>query len=303
MHVFSAKNVSVAYRGGSRALRGFDLDFEGDCLAVVGGEKDGKTTLINAIAGLVGYSGEFVLDGVSLSKKPQGARVQAILEDYCILKRKTVRENVCYPLYVRGADTAPAEKAIDEFGLRKYADMRAKNVKDNVKPYIAVARLGLVKRDLYLFDDVLRALNKDEKSGFLSKLKEISLNLEGMKIFATSDIDEAQAMGDKIVVLYGGVIEQYGTYEELLEKPLSNKVAEIMSRGNAVFRPTVLREYQGRLIVRCDDETVTLEEGSANRLIDKRYIGREVQVAKYAAGKTVKYLLTDSETDKSILRL
>ena len=181
----TVKNLSYTYSPKTpfehKALDNVSLTIEdGDFVGIIGATGSGKTTLINAIAGLVGYSGEFVLDGVSLSKKPQGARVQAILEDYCILKRKTVRENVCYPLYVRGADTAPAEKAIDEFGLRKYADMRAKNVKDNVKPYIAVARLGLVKRDLYLFDDVLRALNKDEKSGFLSKLKEISLNLEGM---------------------------------------------------------------------------------------------------------------------------
>ena len=62
-HTFSAKNVVVAYRGGARALRQFDLDFSGKCLAVVGGEKDGKTTLVNAVSGLVNYDGEFILVG------------------------------------------------------------------------------------------------------------------------------------------------------------------------------------------------------------------------------------------------
>lgn len=119
------KNVVVAYRGGARALRQFDLDFSGKCLAVVGGEKDGKTTLVNAVSGLVTYDGEFILDGRALLKKPSGNNVQAILEDYCLLKRKTVRENVEYPLKIRSLDLAPAQNAIREFGLASYADIKA----------------------------------------------------------------------------------------------------------------------------------------------------------------------------------
>lgn len=71
-HTFSAKNVVVSYRGGARALRQFDLDFSGKCLAVVGGEKDGKTTLVNAVSGLVNYDGEFILDGRALLKSRRG---------------------------------------------------------------------------------------------------------------------------------------------------------------------------------------------------------------------------------------
>lgn len=71
------------------------------------------------------YDGEFILDGRALLKKPSGNNVQAILEDYCLLKRKTVRENVEYPLKIRSLDLAPAQNAIREFGLASYADVKA----------------------------------------------------------------------------------------------------------------------------------------------------------------------------------
>lgn len=300
-HSFLAKNVVVAYRGGGRALRQFDLDFSGKCLGVVGGEKDGKTTLINAIAGLIKYEGEFVLDGRPLGKKPSDNNVQAILEDYCLLKRKTVRENVEYPLKIRGEDVAPAESAIKSFGLTDFAMLKAKKLPEQVKPYVAVARLSLVKRDLYLFDDILRPLSGIDKELFMMKLEEIFSHLDGMIVYATSDLEEARRFADKIAIVYGGVIEQYGTYDELRNNPLSRKVAEYFD-DKIEFHPTVLREFSGRLIVRYGDENISLFEGSPAYLIDKRYIGREVQVAPYKAGDALKYLIIDPSTDKTILK-
>lgn len=300
-HTFSAKNVVVAYRGGARALRQFDLDFSGKCLAVVGGEKDGKTTLVNAVSGLVNYDGEFILDGRALLKKPSGNNVQAILEDHCLLKRKTVRENVEYPLKIRSLDLSPAQNAIREFGLASYADVKAAKIPAHVKPYVAVARLSLVKRDLYLFDDILRPLSGDDKELFLRKLKEIFSKLDGIIVYATSDIDEAKFLADKIAIIYGGVIEQYGTYDELRNKPLSRKVAEYFD-DKIDLRPSVLREFSGRLMIRYGDDNVTLPEGSAAKLLDKRYVGREVSVAPYRGGDTLQYLILDPSTDKTIVK-
>ena len=227
--------------------------------------------------------------------------VQAILEDYCLLKRKTVRENVEYPLKIRSLDLTPAQNAIREFGLASYADIKAAKIPEHVKPYVAVARLSLVKRDIYLFDDILRPLSGDDKELFLRKLKEIFSKLDGIIVYATSDIDEAKFLADKIAIIYGGVIEQYGTYDELRNKPLSRKVAEYFD-DKIELRPSVLREFSGRLMIRYGDDNVTLPEGSAAKLLDKRYVGREVSVAPYRGGDTLQYLILDPSTDKTIVK-
>lgn len=304
MHEFIAKEITVAYRGGARAVREFDLGFSGDCLGVVGLEADGKTTLINALAGLTPYSGEFFLDGEQLEKTPKGDCVQAVLEDYCLLKNKTVYDNILYPLKLRGMSAPEAhEKAdgvIKEYGLGGYADVKAKKLAENIKPYVAVARLSLIPRKLYLFDDILKPLKKEHKNEFLLKLKELFFNLGGMKIYATSDIFEAAALCDKIVILYGGVIEQYGTSAELYENPLSVRVAEIMSGGKVNFGHAILREMNGRLTVRISGEEITLPEDSRGRLLDKAYIGKEVLAAQYSVYGEPKCLVMDAETDKTI---
>lgn len=305
MHSFVANAVTVAYKGGARAIRQFDIEFSGDCLAVVGGEKDGKTTLVSALAGLTSYEGEFVLDGKPLSRKPAGDKVQAILEDYSLLPHKTVRQNLEYPLKIRKIPADEIKKRIDaliaEFGLEPYEKVRTEKLAPNIKPYVAVARLTLIPRELYVFDDILKPLRDADRENFLLKIKQIFSRLDGLKIFCTSNIDEAKALADKIVVLYGGVIEQYGSYDDLLEFPSSVKVAEIMSRGNVEFKTCIMREFGGRIMVNTGGGSVTLEDDSVASLLDKSFIGREVQVALYRADDVTKYLIMDTETDKTIL--
>lgn len=302
MHTFNAKSVTVAHRGGARAVRQFDMDFEGDCLAVLGLTADGKTSLIDALSGLVSYDGEFILDGQPLPKKPDSDKVQAILEDYCLLQHKTVRQNIEFPLKIRQKnDKETVENVISEFGLAKYADVKVSKLADNIKPYIAVSRLTLVKRDLYLFDDILKPLHEEDKPPFVSKLKEIFKRLDGMKIYATANVFEARELGDKILVLYGGVIEQYGTYDQLVNNPVSRRIVEIISDNKCKFGFCILRESNGRLMIRSGEESVAFEENSADGLISKDYIGREVQVGEYEVGGVKKYIVTDPETDKSIM--
>lgn len=305
MHQFIAKAVTVAYKGGARAIRQFDISFLGNCLAVVGGEKDGKTTLVSALTGLTSYDGEFILDGKALGRKPDGDRVQAILEDYSLIPHKTVRQNLEYPLKIRKIPKNEIKNRIDEliseFGLERYENVKTEKLADNIKPYVAVARLTLIPRELYVFDDILKPLRDAERENFLRKIKQIFANLQGMIVYCTSNIDEAKMLADKIVVLYGGVIEQYGLYDELLEFPNSVKVAQIMSRGKVSFKTCIMRDFGGRVMVNTGGGSVTLEEESVSRLIDKSYVGGEVQVALYRADDITKYLIMDTSTDKTLL--
>lgn len=300
IHDFAAEAVTVAHRGGARAVRQFDLSFRGRCLGVTGRSGDGKTSLINALAGLVPYEGKFILDGVPLSRRPDGDRVEAVLEDFCVLKHKTVRENIAFPLKIRGKshDTA-VENAISEFGLEPFADTPADRVPGNVLPLMAAARLGLVRRDLYLLDDVMKPLRPEERPAFASRLKRVLDGLDGMIVYASSDVADVRLFADRIAVLCGGVLEQYGTFDELAESPASRRVAEVVSGTEPVFGMSVLEEENGLLYAYADGERACF--GDSSGLLSRRYVGEEVQTGAYTVRGERRFILTDPGTDRSIL--
>lgn len=302
MHNFKAVAVSIKHRGGARAIRQFDIDFSGDCLGIVGLSNDGKTTLINALSGLVSYEGDFLLDDIYLPRKPNGDKVQAILEDYCVLKHKTVRENIYYPLKIRKIkNDLSVDGLIKEFGLEKYSNRNIDSVAKNILPYIAVCRLFLVKRDLYLFDDILKPLKDDDKKTFIIKLKEIFSKLDGLKIYATSNIDEAKELCDKIVILYGGVIQTYGTYQDIVNNPISVRVCEIISDKPIKTFIGKLNYKDNVLSVENKETNIILKDISPDNLISKGYIGQDVQVCSYEIKGQSKFIVVDTETDKSII--
>ncbi|MEG1791056.1 MAG: ATP-binding cassette domain-containing protein [Clostridia bacterium] len=304
MSEFCAKSVNVRYQGGASAIRQFDLTFSGHILSVFGKECDGKTTLINALAGLTTYEGSFLLDNETISTSPKNNDCFAILEDFSLIPNKSVYENLSFPLTLRGysiEETAViVNKAVLEFGLYKYIYTKVRDLSRQVKSYVAMAKIKLVPRKLYLIDDVLKYLDFDERAICFKKLCEVLKSVDGFVIYATSNYDEALSIGDKTVLIYGGVIEQYGTSDELKKFPTSVRAAELASDGNTVFEFGLLSRNNENLYINCNGNIICLD-GCLNRLIDESYIGDEVLFAKYVYDNCWQYLLMDSETERTIL--
>lgn len=303
MSKFSAKNVCVSYKGGAYAIRQFDLDFCGDTLAIYGAECDGKTTLIKALAGLCSYSGDFYLDEEKIENASSNDFRFAVLEDFCLIKNKTVYENLAYPLKIRNISQENIsfllENVISEFGLKPYLDIKIKQLSKTLYPYISLARIGLLQRKLYLFDNPFVNLARQSKSDCQKKLGEIFSKTQGLKIFATSDFYEACLFGEKVCILYGGVIEQYGTPQDIKNNPTSVRVAELCTNNNTIFEFATLLSYDDGLKLKQKDGDVFLDASYKARLVDLSYIGCEVLVAKYEPANC--YLLMDTETERSIL--
>ncbi len=304
MSDFCAKNVCVSYKGGAHAIRQFNLEFAGDTLAIFGADFDGKTTLIKCLAGLCEYSGELLLDGEILNKSSTKDENRfAVLEDFCLFKNKTVYENLAFPLKIRNNSPKNIEERLEsviiEFGLQDVLNLKIKNLSKALYPYIALARIKLVERKLYLFDDPFKNLEYSKRVECQKKLSEIFSQIDGLKIFATSSFSEACLLGEKVCILYGGIIEQYGAPDEIIKNPTSVRVAELCTQKQTIFEFAKLLAYDDGLKLKLSDREIFLDLSYKNRLIDTSYIGLEVLVGEYEPSDS--FLLMDTETERSIL--
>ncbi len=183
----------------------FDVH-EGELLCLVGKSGSGKTTIFHALAGLtVPDAGCVLLDGEDVTGRP--GKVSYMLQKDLLLDQHTVIDNVSMPLRIAGASKSEARKAAQahmaEFGLQGAEKSYPSQLSGGMRQRAALLRTYLMDNDVVLMDEPFSALDaftrKDMQQWFLSMLTRLGLS----SVLVTHDVDEAVAMGDRIMVLAG----------------------------------------------------------------------------------------------------
>lgn len=183
----------------------FDVH-EGELLCLVGKSGSGKTTIFHALAGLtMPEAGRVLLDGEDVTGRP--GKVSYMLQKDLLLDQHTVVDNVGMPLRIAGASKSDARKAarshMAEFGLEGTEKSYPSQLSGGMRQRAALLRTYLMDNDVVLMDEPFSALDaftrKDMQQWFLSMLTRLGLS----SVLVTHDVDEALAMGDRIMVLAG----------------------------------------------------------------------------------------------------
>lgn len=183
----------------------FDVH-EGELLCLVGKSGSGKTTVFHALAGLtMPEAGRVLLDGEDVTGRP--GKVSYMLQKDLLLDQHTVIDNVGMPLRIAGASKSEARKAarshMAEFGLQGTEKSYPSQLSGGMRQRAALLRTYLMDNDVVLMDEPFSALDaftrKDMQQWFLSMLTRLGLS----SVLVTHDVDEALAMGDRIMVLAG----------------------------------------------------------------------------------------------------
>lgn len=179
---------------------------EGELLCLVGKSGSGKTTIFHALAGLtVPEAGCVLLDGEDVTGRP--GKVSYMLQKDLLLDQHTVVDNVSMPLRIAGKSKSEARKAAQthmaEFGLQGTEKAYPSQLSGGMRQRAALLRTYLMDNDVVLMDEPFSALDaftrKDMQQWFLSMLTRLGLS----SVLVTHDVDEALAMGDRIMVLAG----------------------------------------------------------------------------------------------------
>jgi multiple sugar transport system ATP-binding protein len=214
------------------ALAGLDLDVaDGELLVLVGPSGCGKSTALRLIAGLdTPDGGTLHIDARDVGRvPPQDRDVAMVFQGYALYPHMTARDNIAFPLKMRGVDKAERARRVDEaaslLGLGKLLDRRPGELSGGERQRVAMGRAIVRKPKVFLFDEPLSNLDAALRAELRVEIAALVRRLGVTSVYVTHDQVEAMTMGDRIAVMKKGELQQVGRPREIYEDPANAFVA------------------------------------------------------------------------------
>ncbi|TKC86697.1 ABC transporter ATP-binding protein [Trinickia terrae] len=225
---------------GTRVLEPLDLSIgAGETLVLLGPSGCGKTTTLRIIAGLEtpDASGQVRFGDDDVTRLPiERRQVGMVFQSYALFPNLTVRGNVGYGLKIARTDAAVARQRVDELlammRLEAHADKPIDQLSGGQRQRVALARALAMQPRVLLLDEPLTALDARLRDTLRSEMNALLRSLGVTTIYVTHDQAEAMELGDRIVVMSAGRIEQIGTPREIYFRPANRTVAQFVGTIN-----------------------------------------------------------------------
>ncbi|MHC2620687.1 multiple sugar transport system ATP-binding protein [Bradyrhizobium huanghuaihaiense] len=234
-------------------IKGADLDIaDGSFVVFVGPSGCGKTTLLRLIAGLEDVSGgKILIDGKNVVDTPPAKRgLSMVFQSYALYPHMSVRGNIGFGLKMAGLAkdeiNRKVEAAAATLNLSPYLDRKPRELSGGQRQRVAIGRAIVREPKAFLFDEPLSNLDAALRVQMRIEVTRLQKQLGTTAIYVTHDQVEAMTMADKIVVLNGGKIEQYGSPLELYERPANLFVAGFIGSPKMNFVTGELALQKGR---------------------------------------------------------
>src|SRR5437868_9110497 len=250
------------YFGGTHVSRGVDIDIaDGEFAVLVGPSGCGKSTLLRMIAGLEEItSGEIEIGGKVVNDMPPKERdIAMVFQNYALYPHMTVRDNMAFSMLLAKRSRAEIDervkKAAGILGLAELLERYPRQLSGGQRQRVAMGRCIVRDPQVFLFDEPLSNLDAKLRVAMRSELKELHQRLRTTSVYVTHDQIEAMTMGDRIVVMKDGRIEQIGSPLELYDHPANVFVAGFIGSPSMNFLPATLRRSGGDARLVLDDGT------------------------------------------------
>ena len=223
------------------AVRDVSLEIgAGEFLTLLGPSGSGKSTTLMMIAGFEQPSaGDILIDGKSVvAVSPHRRNIGMVFQNYALFPHLTVFENVAFGLRRRKASEAEiaerVERSLSLVKLDPLAQRLPRQLSGGQQQRVAVARALVIEPDVLLLDEPLSNLDAKLRHDVRQEMRRLQQLLKITTILVTHDQDEAMTMGDRLVVINGGRIQQIGTPQELYRTPRNPFVASFIGQANFI---------------------------------------------------------------------
>ncbi|MET0898186.1 MAG: sn-glycerol-3-phosphate ABC transporter ATP-binding protein UgpC [Mycobacterium sp.] len=226
------QNVSKSYADGAVAVKDFSISIaDGEFIILVGPSGCGKSTTLNMIAGLEDISsGELLIDGHRVNDKaPKDRDIAMVFQSYALYPHMTVRDNIAFPLTLAKMSKADVAKKVEDtakiLDLTDFLDRKPGQLSGGQRQRVAMGRAIVRDPKAFLMDEPLSNLDAKLRVQMRGEIARLQQRLGTTTIYVTHDQTEAMTLGDRVVVMRGGIAQQIGTPEELYERPANLFVA------------------------------------------------------------------------------
>ncbi|GGB94427.1 ABC transporter ATP-binding protein [Pseudoduganella buxea] len=252
MASLTIRNVRKVYPNGAEILKGIDLDIEdGQFLILVGGSGCGKSTLLNMIAGLESVSeGQICIgDRVVNNVPPKERDIAMVFQSYALYPTMTVRENISFGLGIRKVPKPEQEKIVarvaETLQMTHLLDRKPAMLSGGQRQRVAMGRAIARDPSLFLFDEPLSNLDAKLRVEMRAEIKLLHQRLGATIVYVTHDQIEAMTLGDRIAVMRDGVVQQFGSPQEIYDHPTNLYVAGFIGSPSMNFLRGKLVDQNG----------------------------------------------------------
>ena len=277
-------HVYKVYKGESRpAVSDFHLNVgDGEFLVLVGPSGCGKSTTLRMIAGLEEitegklYIGDRLVNDVA----PKDRDIAMVFQSYALYPHMNVYQNMAFGLKLRKFKKADIDKRVREaakiLDIEHLLDRKPKALSGGQRQRVALGRAIVREPQVFLMDEPLSNLDAKLRTQMRAEISKLAKRLETTVIYVTHDQIEAMTMGDRIVVMKDGVIQQADSPEMLYNHPVNMFVAGFIGSPAMNFIKGGLYERDGAVHFKAQGVDVALPEGKAQILREKGYVNKEV---------------------------
>lgn len=237
-------------------LHGIDLSMnDGEFTVLVGPSGCGKSTTLRMIAGLEDVSaGSIRIDGRDVTDaEPIDRGVAMVFQDYALYPHMDVAANMSFALRLSRQPRAEIDRrvaaAAEILGIGHLLKRKPKDLSGGQRQRVALGRALVRDSPILLFDEPLSNLDAKLRTHMRAELALLRRRVAKNMIYVTHDQIEAMTLGDRIVVMNGGHIQQQGTPEDLYRRPANRFVAGFIGSPAMNFLPGILSRLDGRLVV------------------------------------------------------
>ncbi len=275
------KNVSKIYSGSMRAVAEASVHVkDGEFVILVGPSGCGKSTLLRMIAGLEAISeGEIYIGGRLVNNVAAKDRdIAMVFQNYALYPHMTVYDNMAFGLkmrkFPRREIEARVRQAADILGLTGFLERKPKALSGGQRQRVAVGRAIVRQPKLFLFDEPLSNLDAKLRVTMRAELIKLHKRLGATMIYVTHDQVEAMSMGDRLIVLKDGVVQQIGAPMEIYNQPANRFVAGFIGSPPMNFIDCSIVEREGHLYLTGEAFQVKVPAGKESAL--NHPLGRRV---------------------------
>ncbi|WP_175410726.1 ABC transporter ATP-binding protein [Streptomyces sp. TRM64462] len=250
------EGITKRYPDGALAVRDVDLTVaDGEFVILVGPSGCGKSTTLNMIAGLeditegtLRIGGEIVND-----RAPKDRDIAMVFQSYALYPHMSVRDNMGFALRLARTDKATIKEKVEEaariLDLTDHLDRRPAHLSGGQRQRVAMGRAIVRSPKAFLMDEPLSNLDAKLRVQMRTQISRLQQRLGTTTVYVTHDQTEAMTLGDRVVVMRGGVVQQVGTPQHLYDQPRNLFVAGFIGSPAMNFLHAVLERNELRTAV------------------------------------------------------